>query len=244
MHGRRETENRYDVAFVGNVFPGVRQDFLERIQQRFPRSFIGQMGYQQMASVYSAAKIVFNCSLRDDINMRVFEGLCSGSLLITNDLASNGQNDFITPDQHLVTYQSWNELAEKIEYYLIHDTEREQIAAAGRELAVSQHTYRHRMEVVLERLGNRGEKREERGQRRILSPVPSSLSPSPYPLLPFLFPLLPLPSKAATTTNLTGPTCWNWCRPPPRGCWISAAAGGSWGPRSSTGSRRMSPGSS
>jgi len=187
IHGRRETENRYDVAFVGNIFPGARQDVLEQIQQRFPRSFIGQMGYQQMASVYSAAKIVFNGSLRDDINMRVFEGLCSGSLLITNDLVLNGQSELLTTDEHLVTYHHLDELFHKIDHYLTHDTERERIAAAGRERVVSQHTYRQRMEAVLERLGergqrtgNRGERKEERDHRSPLSPSPSPLKSSDY----------------------------------------------------------------
>ena len=44
-----------------------------------------------MARIYSASRIVFNRSIKDDVNMRVFEALASGSLLLTNDLAANGQ---------------------------------------------------------------------------------------------------------------------------------------------------------
>ncbi len=39
-----------------------------------------------MARTYSAARTVFNRSIKNDINMRVFEALASGSLLVTNDL--------------------------------------------------------------------------------------------------------------------------------------------------------------
>jgi len=93
IHGRREVPHRYDVAFVGTLFPGAREQFLALLQEHYPRSFLGRANYRQVGEIYSAAKIVFNRSLRDDINMRVFEGLCSGALLITNDLAENGQSE-------------------------------------------------------------------------------------------------------------------------------------------------------
>jgi len=129
--GWRSTPNQYDVAFVGNIFPGERAELLQLIQKNIPRSFLGRADYRRLGEIYSSAKIVFNSSLRDDMNMRVFEGLCSGSLLITNDLAENGQNDLFTPGEHLVTYRSPGELLEKMAYYLEHETERQQIARAG-----------------------------------------------------------------------------------------------------------------
>lgn len=147
--GRRNTPNRYDVAFVGNIFPGEREQLLALLQEHYPRSFLGPADYRQLGEIYSAAKIVFNCSLRDDINMRVFEGLCSGSLVITNDLAENGQNDLFTPGEHLVTYRSPGELLEKTAYYLAHDAERQRIARAGWERVLGQHTYLHRMQQLL-----------------------------------------------------------------------------------------------
>ncbi|WP_437193296.1 glycosyltransferase [Planctomicrobium sp. SH527] len=152
IHGRRMVENRFDVAFIGHFFPGVREDLLQRIEQEFSRSFIGQCDYRQMAEIYSASKIVFNRSLRDDINMRVFEGLCSGSLLMTNALVENGQDELFQMGLHAETYQDTGDLIDKIHYYLRHDQERERIAAAGQELARSHHTYRHRVETILTQL--------------------------------------------------------------------------------------------
>jgi len=63
---------------------------LQAIRQRCSRTFVGNRYYEQMAETYSASKIVFNCSLKKDVNMRVFEALASGSLLLTNDLSENG----------------------------------------------------------------------------------------------------------------------------------------------------------
>jgi len=152
IHGRRQVENRFDVAFVGNFFPGARTELLNLLREKIPRCFLGQCDYREMAEIYSASKIVFNRSIQDDVNMRVFEGLCSGSLLFTNHIAENGQEELFQTGVHAETYQDADELFDQIHYYLTHDSERERIAAAGRELALQQHTYRHRMEQVLQQV--------------------------------------------------------------------------------------------
>jgi hypothetical protein len=37
-----------------------------------------------MGSIYGKSKIVFNASIREDLNMRFFEALASGALLVTD----------------------------------------------------------------------------------------------------------------------------------------------------------------
>lgn len=154
LHGRREVENRYDVCFVGNLFPGRRAELVRRMQQEFPRHFVGQRYFDQMAEVYSASRIVLNQSLENDINMRVFEALASGSLLITNDLADNGLRELFHDGVHLVTFQTPDELVERIHFYLDHPEAREAIARVGRDEVVAHHTYRHRMEKLLRSFRN------------------------------------------------------------------------------------------
>mgnify|MGYP001171398301 CR=1 FL=1 len=180
IHGRREFGNQYDLAFVGHIFPGERETLLALLQKHHPHSFFGQADYRRMAEIYSAAKLVFNRSLRDDINMRVFEGLCSGSLLITNDLAINGQNELFIPGEHLITYHSAEDLLEKVNYYLAHDGERKRIAASGQAHVLQKHTYRHRMAAVLEEM--RGKGTEVRGQGSGKTTQRSTLASAPCPL--------------------------------------------------------------
>ena len=108
-----------------------------------------------MARIYSASRIVFNRSIRNDVNMRVFEALACGSLLVTNDLADNGQDELFQDGVHLATYRDPEELLEKVAYYLAHEEEREPIAAAGRAEALARHTYRHRMERLLAEAGGK-----------------------------------------------------------------------------------------
>jgi len=151
IHKRLEVEKVYDVAFVGHIFPGPRQQLLEQVQRHFPNSFIGQVAHTQMAETYSRARIVINCCLNNDLNMRVFEALSCGALLVTNHLNDNGQEELFQDRVHLVEYHTPAEALELIDYYLRHPEEREAIAQAGHLEAVTKHTYRLRMERLLER---------------------------------------------------------------------------------------------
>lgn len=152
LHGRQEGPKIWDWSFIGHSFPGPRADLLALLQQHFPNHFVGQRYFEEMAQTYSASRLVFNRSVANDLNMRVFEALASGSLLVMNDLADNGQEELLHAGEHCVTYRDAAELIERCDFYLRHDGEREQIAAAGRARVLERHTYRHRMAHVLERL--------------------------------------------------------------------------------------------
>ncbi len=149
IHARQDVPKEYDAAFVGNVFPGPRAELLALIRRRYPRSFIGNAYFDEMAREYSAARTAFNRSIRNDVNMRVFEAVACGSMLLTNDLADNGQGEHFRDGVHLATYRDAEELLDKLAFYLGRDEARERVAAAGRAEAIEKHTYRHRMERLL-----------------------------------------------------------------------------------------------
>ncbi|MCC7424298.1 MAG: glycosyltransferase [Planctomycetaceae bacterium] len=167
FHRPHPVSKQFDVAFVGNLLPGSRTELLEQVERRYPYTFIGRRYGHAMAEAFSAARVVFNRSVRDDVNMRVFEAASSGSLLVTNDLAGNGQEELLEHGRHCLTYRDAGELWERIDWALSHERDRERIAAAGRARALERHTYRHRVETILETV--------ERGQR---TAVPFPASPS------------------------------------------------------------------
>lgn len=151
VHRKMETGlKQYDIAFVGNLFPGPRLELLQLLKYNFSKVFVGQAYFEEMARTYSAARIVFNRSVLNDVNMRVFEALSCGSLLLTNDLAANGLAELFEDGVHLATYRSEEELVDKARFYLRNETSRETIAAAGRAVVHAKHTYRHRMARILE----------------------------------------------------------------------------------------------
>jgi hypothetical protein len=73
VHRKHDVEKSIDVCFVGNVIPGTRADLLRLLQGRFCNTFVGQCYFDDMARSYSASRVVFNRSVRNDVNMRVFE---------------------------------------------------------------------------------------------------------------------------------------------------------------------------
>jgi hypothetical protein len=149
IHRKHDVPKEFDVAFVGHTCPGPRDELLELIRREFPRHFIGRAYFEQMARVYSAGRVAFNRSIGNDVNMRVFEAVACGSLLVTNDLSDNGQAELFRDGVHLVCYRDPGEMVEKIAYSLAHEEQREAIAAAGRTEALARHTYRHRVERLL-----------------------------------------------------------------------------------------------
>jgi predicted SAM-dependent methyltransferase len=161
IHRKHPLAKILDISFVGNsgrfrwrnFFYDGKEVFRERtkllslLKKRFDL-FMGKFFFEDMAVVFSLSKIVFNKSVKDDVNMRVFEALGCGSLLLTNQIGP-GQDLLFKNGEHIVEYRSRKELIEKAEYYLKHEEEREKIAAQGREEVLRKHTYAHRMDYML-----------------------------------------------------------------------------------------------
>ena len=143
---------KYDVGFVGSVStdPSDRRSrLLTGLEKRFVlNDFRHRYTPEEMAVVYNQSRIVFNVSIKDDINMRVFEAMSCKSLLITNRVG-NGLQNLFRDGVHLVTYDSEAELFERVTYYLARDDERRRIAQAGYDEVRAHHTYRHRTEQIL-----------------------------------------------------------------------------------------------
>jgi len=112
---------------------------------------------EDMARLHSRARIVFNCSLAGDLNMRVFEALASGSLLLT-DRIDAGLEALFAHREHLVLYED-DTLEQEVARYLADDHAREAIAARGRRLVSAHHTYARRMRQLLRAVRERA--REE-----------------------------------------------------------------------------------
>ena len=164
---------RYDIAFVGNLRSGWhprRRKLLEEVKKRHPNTFLGTAHPEEMAEIYGHARIVLNECVKNDINIRTFEGLMSGALLITPAISDNGFEELFEPGKHLVTYESEEDLFRKLDYYLKHEDERRTIAANGRRLAHERHAWPHRVEEIVRVLSGarRGARLESPAESRTL----------------------------------------------------------------------------
>ncbi|HEX2171884.1 MAG TPA: glycosyltransferase [Dehalococcoidia bacterium] len=142
----------YDVGFAGNVHaPGYerRRALLAALETRFRvNEYRRYYPRDEMLALYRRSRIVVNDAIGGDLNMRVFEALASGALLITNRI-ENGLFDLFRDREHLVTFASIPEAIDAVDYYLTHEEERRRIAAAGRAEVLARHTYHHRARALV-----------------------------------------------------------------------------------------------
>jgi glycosyltransferase involved in cell wall biosynthesis/ubiquinone/menaquinone biosynthesis C-methylase UbiE/Flp pilus assembly protein TadD len=150
LHALPPQERIYDIAYVGSLSDASdrRRRLMEGLRARFPNSRIGRFWPHEMARIYAQARIVVNACVNRDVNMRVFEALASGALLITDP--AEGLEDLFEDGKHLVVYRRDEDLPDQVERYLADAGERERIAAAGRAEVLARHTYDHRIESMLE----------------------------------------------------------------------------------------------
>jgi glycosyltransferase involved in cell wall biosynthesis len=142
----------YDVAFVGNLIPGLHNErikLLNRLKKRYNTAIFQNVWLDEAARIYSSSKLVFNRSVNGDLNMRVFEAMACGRLLVTD--VANGILDIFEDKRHLVLYNDLD-LEEIIEYYLVNEEERTKIAKAGMEEVRQKHTYDVRLNEMLKHI--------------------------------------------------------------------------------------------
>jgi hypothetical protein len=86
-----------------------------------------------------------------DANLRVFEALASGALLVTSIPTELTQLGF-AEGEHFVGYRQEGEIAAIVEKYLCDHSARARIAGAAREKVLREHTYDTRVSMLLSRL--------------------------------------------------------------------------------------------
>ncbi len=152
FHGKFDVAKSYEIGFVGQThrqWHPHRVALLERLQAARFDVHVESKILEEMSLFHSRSKIVFNRSLNLDLNRRVFEVLCTGSLLLTDRLpAESGMEMLFKDREHLAIYEDEN-LEDLAAYYLNNEVEREEIAARGRAVALAEHTYASRANQML-----------------------------------------------------------------------------------------------
>lgn len=114
----------------------------------------GPVDYYDIAPyIFKNTKINLNITLRSiksGIPLRAFDILGAGGFLLTNYQADF--HDCYVPGEDFVFYESREDLLDKIDYYLNHETERAAIARHGFETTAAHHTYKHRIQEMLDYL--------------------------------------------------------------------------------------------
>ena len=160
IHGKKTNNKLYDIGFVGSLTDPKRVELLDKLKRRF-NLYYERCFLERMAEVFSQSKIVFNKSIKNDLNMRVFEAMASGSMLLTDEAKGSGLTEMFQDRKHLVIYRDEKELFELADYYLRNDDEREKIAKQGMTKVLDRHTYAHRVQEMINIIKDRNNAKEE-----------------------------------------------------------------------------------
>jgi len=112
----------------------------------------GEVWGKDMFAVLSSSKLTIN--RHGDLvknyaaNMRLFEATGCGSLLLTE--YKDNLNELFEIGKEVIAYRSPEECAALVKYYLANPKEAEEIAIAGQERTLRDHTYIRRMEQTAE----------------------------------------------------------------------------------------------
>jgi hypothetical protein len=152
VHCSPQEVRPFEIGFVGKLgLPGTwRHCALTSVLPRYRTNDYNAFYLPRaMAGVYGQSKIVFNASINKDLNMRFFEALASGALLIS-DRIENGLPEMFREGEHYVGYSTVDEAIEKIDYHLKNEVARKAVASAGHRVALAQHTYLHRWKEIVQ----------------------------------------------------------------------------------------------
>ena len=150
-------EPSFDVGFVGSLLAGLhdaRRGLVGRLLERFEWVLVARGAFREEAArELSRCRLVFNRSLHEDVNMRVFEGMACGRPLLTDRLPSKCGLEEVARDGETAFLYDDATLEETVRGLLSEPPLLERVAQAGRAHVVAAHTYKHRAAEILRVMG-------------------------------------------------------------------------------------------
>jgi len=142
---------RWDLCFVGHAGDPGREEALERMFAAIPNfCFRPGVFFEAAADVYHWSRIVFNPSVRHDLNMRTFEALAARSFLLAD--RQDGMDALgLKHGEHCLIYDTTEEAIELAREWSdpSKDRKRIEIADSGWRWCLAHHTYYHRARTML-----------------------------------------------------------------------------------------------
>jgi len=152
----------FEVGFVGQTRGAIyhkREELITELARTFRMNdWSRTYSLEEVAEVYRRSRVAVNIGRDDfpqDANMRVFEILASGALLITS-LPSELSGVGLEEGVHFVGYRKASEVFPLVRRFLGDEAARLRIVRAARARILEEHTYDHRVEQLLQRLQEAG----------------------------------------------------------------------------------------
>ncbi len=107
--------------------------------------------YKEMPYVFCNSRINLNITLRSirtGVPLRAFDIMGSGGFLLSN--YQQELLEYLEPDRDFVYYTDYEEMLDKVDYYLVHEEERTKIARNGCKKVCEQHNMKLRVQTILD----------------------------------------------------------------------------------------------
>lgn len=150
---------KWDWCFIGHLNSEHRIDLVDRFVKEFGlgdgKGYLGWrmpqvQGHNVLddaAKKFSMSRITINDSIRNDLNMRTFEAMATGTCLLTQE--NDALVELFVPDVQLVTFKTIDEAIEQARRLLAYPEIRAQIGKNGLAEILDKHTYHHRTLEIL-----------------------------------------------------------------------------------------------
>jgi glycosyl transferase family 1 len=160
-----EATREFEIGWIGQTSGGfykARAEWLPKLAKEFhTNDWSRSYTVEEVANVYRRSRVVVNIGrddFRQDANLRVFEALASGALLLTSlptELTQLGFQEGV----HFAGYRELAELSGLIRKYLGDESARTRLADKARALVLAEHTYDRRVNQLLARLAESGNRK-------------------------------------------------------------------------------------
>lgn len=148
-----DTEIRWDWSFIGH-WDGPLFEERRRIiaaAQAVGNYYVGQADPEAMYRIYGSSRAVLNVPVRDDLNMRVFEAMAAGTVVVTKRLRHSGMDQLFEEGVHYLGYDTDEEAVSALQRVIVMSPERRnRMVEEIRRLAIQRDSYRCRMGALLE----------------------------------------------------------------------------------------------
>lgn len=139
-----------DWCFVGRLNTRQRTLYTNNLKLKYPCCFVGRSnGPKEMIDIFLSSFVVLNITCSNDLNMRFFEGLSSGSIFLTNKI-NNGEFELF--QDNFISYETYSELLKKIKYCFDNYHPLIDQSKEYSKYVRDNHNYKVRMKQMMERI--------------------------------------------------------------------------------------------
>jgi spore maturation protein CgeB len=114
---------------------------------------------KELREIYQSSKVYLHIHPQFNFHFRVPEIIASGGFLmasaVPNDFEPGGLNDYLKIGEEIITFNSKEDFQEKLLLYLKNEKARKEIVERGRKRILSEHTYLHRAQKIIEDIKHR-----------------------------------------------------------------------------------------